>query len=232
MRRSFSFSPDQTIPERSQALLDLGLPTHVAVPDHTASLLEQALACYVGLARPAGVAARVSPEQFALVFAGQGGNEPETPVAAVFPQADHLLLFAVTVGDAPTREISRLFAADEFPRAAMLDAVTSAAADRAAALVEEMAHQWCGTHPVASPLTARRYSPGYCGWHISGQKQLFDALRPEAAGITLRDSFLMEPLKSISGVVILGPPEIHRFPGGYSFCRECRARECGKRPPP
>ena len=50
-----------------------------------------------------------------------------------------------------------------------------------------------------------RYSPGYCGWHVSEQQKLFP-LFPIAApcGIRLTDSSLMLPIKSVSGVIGLG----------------------------
>lgn len=50
-----------------------------------------------------------------------------------------------------------------------------------------------------------RYSPGYCGWHVSEQQKLF-SLFPVASpcGIQLTDSSLMIPIKSVSGVVGVG----------------------------
>jgi hypothetical protein len=74
-----------------------------------------------------------------------------------------------------------------------------------------------------------RYSPGYCGWDITGQRQLFQALRPEEIGITLRESCLMEPLKSISGVLVAARPEDHRFDNTYPFCSACTTKTCRSR---
>ena len=74
-----------------------------------------------------------------------------------------------------------------------------------------------------------RYSPGYCGWDITGQRKLFHALRPEEIGITLRESCLMEPLKSISGVLVAARPEDHRFDNTYQFCRTCSTQTCRSR---
>lgn len=50
-----------------------------------------------------------------------------------------------------------------------------------------------------------RYSPGYCGWHVSEQQKLF-SLFPVASpcGIELTDSSLMIPIKSVSGVIGVG----------------------------
>lgn len=50
-----------------------------------------------------------------------------------------------------------------------------------------------------------RFSPGYCGWHVSEQKKLFPLFpSAEPCGIRLTDSSLMLPIKSVSGVIGLG----------------------------
>jgi hypothetical protein len=54
-------------------------------------------------------------------------------------------------------------------------------------------------------------------------------LRPEEIGITLRESCLMEPLKSISGVLVAARPEDHRFDNTYQFCRTCSTQTCRSR---
>jgi hypothetical protein len=73
------------------------------------------------------------------------------------------------------------------------------------------------------------YSPGYCGWHISGQRALFRHLEPERIGITLNTSFLMQPLKSVSGVLVVGDPRIHEFDNDFDFCAECATLDCRAR---
>lgn len=50
-----------------------------------------------------------------------------------------------------------------------------------------------------------RFSPGYCGWHVSEQQKLFPLFpAPHPCGISLTDSSLMLPIKSVSGVIGLG----------------------------
>jgi hypothetical protein len=39
----------------------------------------------------------------------------------------------------------------------------------------------------------------------------------------------MQPLKSVSGVLIAGPRTIHRFHPAYDFCDRCKARTCRDR---
>jgi hypothetical protein len=110
----------------------------------------------------------------------------------------------------------------------MLDSAASAAADRLTTLL--------GSHVAATTDDARddegrtlAYSPGYCGWHVSGQRALFAFLGPEEIGVTIRGSGLMEPLKSVSGVLVTGPRKIHRFAPGFPFCADCREKPCRER---
>jgi cobalamin-dependent methionine synthase I len=109
----------------------------------------------------------------------------------------------------------------------MLDAIASEATELAAdGLEQRILDERIRLGAVAPSTSLVRYSPGYCGWHLSGQRALFAALKPEAIGLTLRDSCLMEPLKSISGVMVLGHPDIHEFSPTYSCCSECRTATC------
>jgi hypothetical protein len=74
-----------------------------------------------------------------------------------------------------------------------------------------------------------RFSPGYCGWNISAQRKLFDTLGPHKIGIALNKSYLMQPIKSISGVVISGEKKIFDFDDAFSFCQDCSTHECRAR---
>ncbi len=49
-----------------------------------------------------------------------------------------------------------------------------------------------------------RYSPGYCGWNVNDQHKLFSFLPDNFCGVSLTDSALMLPIKSISAVIGIG----------------------------
>lgn len=70
-----------------------------------------------------------------------------------------------------------------------------------------------------------RFSPGYCGWHVSEQQKLFPLFDGHTCGITLTDSSLMVPIKSVSGIIGLGR-EVRRV--DYS-CGLCTFERCYKR---
>lgn len=71
-----------------------------------------------------------------------------------------------------------------------------------------------------------RFSPGYCGWHVSEQQMLFPLFPDgEPCGVTLTESSLMTPIKSVSGVIGLGE-NVRKLE--YS-CGLCDYRQCYKR---
>jgi len=180
--------------------------------------------------QPAGMMSEVSKGEFELIFRGEGRNEEENPLAQIFPQADHLALFALTMGGPVSMKIEQLFKDNNFALGSILDAVASLAADKAVEVYEAGYRAAISNRSPAAPESyVLSYSPGYCGWHISGQKKLFQRLRPEAIGISLNPSFLMSPLKSVTGVLVGGRREIHIFKSDYPFCKICKTYSCRER---
>ena len=71
-----------------------------------------------------------------------------------------------------------------------------------------------------------RFSPGYCGWHVREQPRLFALFpTPHPCGIRLTDSSLMIPIKSVSGVIGIGPG-VRKLE--YT-CGICSYEQCYKR---
>jgi hypothetical protein len=67
-----------------------------------------------------------------------------------------------------------------------------------------------------------RYSPGYCGWNVSQQHELFDLFNNNFCGINLTGSALMNPVKSVSGIIGIGK-DVKR--SAYS-CGICNMSNC------
>ena len=222
MRERLKFSVPEITPE-AEAVSE---SPNERVREH----LEQALALFAEIARPAGILSEISIPEFEEVFRGEGKNEPEAPLKAIFPRAEHLALYAVTLGEGVSQKISELFESGDYALGYLLDSVASGGADKASARAGRHWEDLLIRQRRASPeMRVLGYSPGYCGWHLSGQGKLFGTLRPEEIGITLSETFLMQPLKSISGVLVAGPSEIHVFDSAFAFCSECRNRTCRTR---
>lgn len=70
-----------------------------------------------------------------------------------------------------------------------------------------------------------RYSPGYCDWNVAEQHQLFSFFPEGCCGIRLTESALMDPVKSVSGIIGLGPDVSFR---NY-MCDLCAQENCLQR---
>ena len=105
--------------------------------------------------------------------------------------------------------------------------VTGFVVDSLGSEIAEGAADWIEARIVEAAASRRwsctnRYSPGYCGWPVQDQHALFSLLPREFCTLTLTDTALMVPMKSVSGVVGLGAGvEMLEYP-----CRICDAEDC------
>jgi hypothetical protein len=217
-------------PDPAAVLRGQGVPEHAEVPPRVRRLVDPVRKLYAERTEPRGIHDEVSTQAFEAIYRGEGRNAPRTPLESIFPRAERLALFAVTLGPVIVRTISDLFAENEPALGSMLDSVASDRADHAAELI---AAAWLADLKAGGAVGDRsrvlHYSPGYCGWHVSGQRRLFDRLNPGRIGISLNESCLMQPLKSVSGVLVAGPAEIHAFDNDFDFCDTCANQECRAR---
>ena len=52
---------------------------------------------------------------------------------------------------------------------------------------------------------------------------------PADLGISLSESCLMHPIKSVSGVLVAAPIEAHDFSPSFPCCAECTTMSCERR---
>lgn len=221
---------ERTIPSVESILSHQGIPGIESADDRTLKLARRAIKDYLAHAKPIGITARITNSDFEKVHRGEGNNEPDTPLDLIYPDASDLALFAVTLGETISAGIGMNFDQNDFAAGSMLDAAASEGAELAADFIESFYREKLRNEIHLSDSTAvMRFSPGYCGWHVSGQKKLFEALQPDKIGIELTESFLMKPLKSISGVMVAGSMRIFEFEDNFIFCAKCEDHSCLKR---
>jgi hypothetical protein len=228
VRETVRFAAHEARPEVREVLRAQDLPEEDALAPRIRGLLDQAMSAYVALAEPRALVEELEAERFAAVLAPLGIPDDALVVGRVYPRAEGLALFVATLGQAVSARIRHLFDEDALAEGYMLDAVASAGADLLADRLAERYRETLAGRGMVEPRVLP-YSPGYCGWPTRGQRPLFDALRPGEIGVTLNDSCLMSPLKSVSGVLLAGPGEAHRFRPDFPFCDDCRTHECGPR---
>ena len=71
-------------------------------------------------------------------------------------------------------------------------------------------------------LISNRYSPGYCSWDVAEQHNLFKLLPNNFCGISLSESALMLPIKSISGFIGVGKNITYN----HYKCKLCTQKQC------
>jgi hypothetical protein len=207
-----------------------GVPDGHPVSDRVKGLVEEAISLYESCTQPEGIIAGISLSDFGEIFDGESRNDLPAPLPGIVEKADGLALFAATVGDPVSAKIQELFGENDPATACMLDGIASDRVEMAATLLADAFLDFLlQKGEVDSEARVLPYSPGYCGWHITGQKRLFTFLNPEQIGISLNASCLMSPIKSVSGVLVVGQPEIHDFDNEFDFCFDCASWECRSR---
>ncbi|MCK5116513.1 MAG: hypothetical protein KAR44_07915 [Candidatus Aegiribacteria sp.] len=230
MRSVVDFAPEDVILDRAAILGSQGIPEEAELTENFERIYGEAIELFKELTEPAGIICGISISGFEEVFRGEGLNEPSNPVEDIYRKSGYLSLFAVTLGAVLSEKVTELFDSGDYASGYMLDSVSSYAADKLSDLAaRNLQLELTAKEPAESQWRVLSYSPGYCGWNMSGQKKLFEVLRPQEIGITLNESYLMSPIKSVSGVLIAGSGKIHEFVSSYHFCDTCRTKSCIER---
>lgn len=71
-----------------------------------------------------------------------------------------------------------------------------------------------------------RYSPGYCEWNITEQQKLFSLFPENYLGVHLTDTCLMQPIKTVSGVIGIGKSvKLNPYTCNYCTQANCLYRD-------
>jgi hypothetical protein len=143
-------------------------------------------------------------------------------IAEQLRKADTLALFTATIGGKLEEWSKKLIEEGDALRGYIVDAVASEAVEGAAEWLEKKIELHVQQR---SWRITNRYSPGYCGWSVAEQHKLFSLLPKGFCGVSLTASALMIPIKSISGIIGLGP-DVKR--GAYQ-CSICDLKDCFRR---
>ncbi len=227
MNQEITFPIHAILPRQDEVYQSQGIFDISRVHERVHDIYIHAMELFRQKAHPVGLLSELSIEEFQPVFDGEGNNAEQNPLRYIYPRSDHLALYALTLGPKIGDTIGELFGSKEFALATILDSVASLAADKAVENLETIyQNQLLKSGRITRDQVVLGYSPGYCGWDISGQKKLFEHLRPEQIDVSLNESCLMNPLKSITGVLIAGNVEIHFFENDFPFCPDCETHSC------
>ena len=136
--------------------------------------------------------------------------------------AEGYALFIATCGEAFERFQQQMKAEGDMVRVFIADAMGSVIAEKCA---DEMEKNLQLSIDKLGWKHTNRFSPGYCGWHVSQQQLLFPLFNGQTCGVTLTDSSLMLPIKSVSGIIGVGE-KVRKL--DYT-CGLCNFEKCYKR---
>ncbi len=147
-------------------------------------------------------------------------------IAEALSGADTVALFVASAGrgiDAWAAEAAR---GGDPLEAYCIDTVGTVIAEAAADFVGV---QVAARAAESGSKTTNRYSPGYCGWQVTEQRELFALLPPGFCDVNLTESCMMIPRKSVSGIIGIGAG-VTRKPYGCAVCTDanCPRRAHGK----
>jgi len=148
------------------------------------------------------------------------------PKADLLSPAKQLLAAVYTIGPALEARVSELYRAGEPLLSYMLDCVGVMALGVVGERLHRLAEEWAagrgwGVSPALSPGSL-------VGWPVQGQRELCALLPLADIGVRLNQYCVLEPHKSVSLVIGLGPGyESHEV---GSVCRYCALRDtCWRR---
>ncbi len=225
-----NFNLLKLLPANDEVLRRQGIPDPSAVSREMQEMPEYAIRELKEICHPAGVISELTVDEFGLIFDGEGSNAGDALLKDIYPSGRHLALFALTMGDEVSNHINTLFGENELVTASMLDTAASLAAETAVEILEgDFFEKKSNGESSGTEYCVLSYSPGYCGWDITSQKKIFEYLNPGQIGISLNESCLMTPLKSVTGVLIYARRSVHLFDPVFSYCSMCRHHSCTNR---
>ena len=119
----------------------------------------------------------------------------ETNKHPIFDSAEKVALCICTIGPQIESESARLVKGDALMKGLILDAIGSEATEQVARQTDRLL---CKKAREMNLWPSKRFSPGYRSWNIEEQRYVFQVLPGEEIGVTLNESCMMIPRKSVS----------------------------------
>jgi Vitamin B12 dependent methionine synthase, activation domain len=140
-------------------------------------------------------------------------------IASRLRHSTAIAVFAATIGAQPETESHRLMEEGNMMGGFIVDTIGSAYAEATAEWIETNISAVAGLEGAAN---TNRYSPGYCDWLVKEQHVLFSLLPKGFCGISLTQSAVMLPIKSVSGIIGIGSGVKHE----QYQCSVCDMQAC------
>jgi hypothetical protein len=134
-------------------------------------------------------------------------------------KSDSVALFLCTAGAEIGIRSRKSMQERDYLKGYIYDVVGSEIVEAAADLMQADLER--SVIPTGMKIT-NRYSPGYCGWDVADQHKLFELLPENFCDVKLTPSALMDPVKSVSGIIGIG----EYVKSNPYTCRMCDMKDC------
>jgi len=134
-------------------------------------------------------------------------------------ESESAAFFLCTAGQEIGNRSRKAMKEGDFLRGYIYDVIGSEVVEAAADLMQDVLEKEMLS---SGKKITNRFSPGYCGWDVVEQHKLFQLMPDNYCGIRLTPSALMDPVKSISGIIGIGENVKH---GPYT-CILCDMKDC------
>lgn len=140
-------------------------------------------------------------------------------IASQLKNSTLIALFVGTIGNAVEKYSESLFQEGDPFEGYIMNLVGSEAAESVAHVIHETIRTELAN---AGMSVTNRFSPGYCEWDLAEQFKLFKYFPVEDCKISLTSSALMNPVKSVSGLIGIGKDLSNKeYP-----CKKCSRENC------
>ena len=138
--------------------------------------------------------------------------------------AEQVIFLAATVGEMVEEAASTAFARGDYTLGLLIDAAATAAVEQTADALETLL---AGKFQGQGLKMTFRFSPGYGDWDLREQAKVVVLANAEAIGITLTDSLMLTPRKSITAIIGLCPDYMEET--SAKGCQNCEKLDCEMR---
>ncbi|MEN8248861.1 MAG: vitamin B12 dependent-methionine synthase activation domain-containing protein [Bacteroidota bacterium] len=152
---------------------------------------------------------------------GIGGQKLEVNkiIASQLIEVDYVAVFVCTIGYKVENLSQKLIREGELLEGYIVNLIGSFAADSLANTIHEHINKEALKNNVGH---TNRFSPGYCNWYVKDQFKIFELMDGVNCGITLTESALMTPIKSVTGIIGIGEKATMKdYP-----CKVCKEENC------
>ena len=140
-----------------------------------------------------------------------------TELIDILNSSQYLILFVATAGSTITKRNKMLSAGSLLLESYINDVIGNTIVESGSdILLKKIKKQYF-------PLkTTNRYSPGNCGWEEMDQKKFFSLFPDNFCGVTVNESQMMTPVKTINGIIGIGTNVEYRT----NNCANCTSENC------